>query len=198
MGCRTVTAMAAPSSLDRALAAELLLFFYLDAVQAIAPHPVSLWLPLRALGPFVLYECIALVALTWRQRRGLGILTPLRFVNAAIETSLPSVLLWVISQYWGPSVALGAWPSMLYFVFIVAATLRLDFALPVFTGAVAAIGYAVVVVLVVPLTAAPDEPILALPYHLTKAALMLAAGVVAGLVAVRLRRTFRRAVDEAA
>ena len=122
-----------------------------------------------------------------------------RFVNAAIETSLPSVLLWTISQHWGPSVvALGAWPSMLYFVFIVASTLRLDFTLPVFTGAVAAVGYSAVALLVSPLSSPDEELVLAPLYHLTKAGIMLVSGVVAGLVATRLRRTFHRAVDESA
>ena len=81
---------------------------------------------------------------------------------------------------------------------VLAATLRLDFGLPVFTGAVAAIGYMLVVVLVLPLSNTPDDPLLAPLYHLTKAGIMLRAGVVAGLVAMRLRHTFRRAVDVAA
>ena len=37
--------------------------------------------------------------------------------------------------------AFGTWPTMLYFIFIVASTLRLDFLLPAFTGIVAAAGY---------------------------------------------------------
>src|SRR5262249_60034060 len=113
---------------------------------------------------------------------GGAVITPLRFVNAAIETSLPSVLLWTISRYWGPVAALGAWPSMLYFVFIVASTLRLDFALPAFTGAVAAVGYTLVAFLVAPLSTPAEEPALAPLYHLTKAVIMLVAGVVAGPV----------------
>ena len=38
-----------------------------------------------------------------------------------------------------PHVLLGFWPPMLYFVFIVLSTLRLDFWLSVWTGAVAAV-----------------------------------------------------------
>jgi adenylate cyclase len=150
------------------------------------------------LGPFVLYEFVALSAVTWWRRRGGRVITPLRFVNAAIETTLPSVLLWTIGHYWSPQVALGAWPSMLYFVFIVAATLRLDFALPVFTGVVAAVGYSAVAFLLPAEPATPAEVVLAPLYHLTKAGIMLLAGVVAGLVSRQLRRTFRRAVEEAA
>jgi adenylate cyclase len=177
---------------------EILLLLYFDTVKPLSGRPLSVWLPFRLLGPFLLYECVAVLALTWWRRRGGPVLTPLRFVNAFIETSLPSVLLWSISHYWGPSVALGAWPSMLYFVFIVASTLRLNFVLPMFTGAVAAVGYAIVAFLVSPLSSPFDEPVLSPLYHLTKAGIMLVAGVVAGLVATRLRQTFRRAVDESA
>jgi len=177
---------------------ELLLFLFLDTVAPLTRRPLPAWLPLRLLRPYLLYECVALLALRWWRRHGGAVITPLRFVNAAIETSLPSVLLWTISRYWGPVMALGAWPSMLYFVFIVASTLRLDFALPVFTGVVAAVGYSIVALLVSPLSSPAEEPVLAPLYHLTKAGIMLVAGVVAGLVATRLRRTFRRAVDESA
>jgi adenylate cyclase len=177
---------------------EVLLWRYGETVQPLTRQALSLWIPLRVLGPFVLYEFVALAAVTWWRRRGGRVITPLRFVNATIETSLPSVLLWTIGHYWSAPVALGAWPSMLYFVFIVAATLRLDFALPVFTGAVAALGYSTVAVLLLAGPPEPDAPALLPLYHHTKAGMMLLAGLVAGLVSTRLRRTFRRAVDEAA
>jgi adenylate cyclase len=121
-----------------------------------------------------------------------------RFANAMVETSLPTVILWEANQYASPAVAFGTWPMMLYFLFIVASTLRLDFVLPAFTGAVAAIGYLGLVYAVLPLDAASADPVLLPLYHLTRAAIMLAAGVVAGLVAIRLRSKFRLAVSEAA
>jgi adenylate cyclase len=111
---------------------------------------------------------------------------------------MPSVFLWAVGQYWSPAVTFGSWPATLYFVFIVAATLRLDFALPLFTGAVAGIGYMVVVLLTVPLSFGATDPLAAWLYHLTKSAIMVVAGLVAGLVSVRLRNTFRQAVEETA
>jgi adenylate cyclase len=139
----------------------------------LARRPLSAWLPLRVLGPFVLYECVAMLVLERRRARGAGLYAPLRFANAIIETSLPTVLVWTVSQHWSPEVAFGSWPSMLYFIFIVASTLRLDFALPVFTGMVAAVGYMLVVLLAVPLSTTPDDPVVAPLYHLTKAGIML-------------------------
>ena len=150
------------------------------------------------LGPFTLYEFGASRVLEQLRRPGRSIPTALRFVNATIETSLPSVVLWTGAKYWPAAAALGAWPSLLYVVFIVASTLRLGFWLPVFTGAVCAAGYMLVVALVVPLSITPADPLMSPIYHLIKASIMLIAGVVAGLVAMRLRGTFHRAVDEAA
>jgi adenylate cyclase len=92
----------------------------------------------------------------------------------------------------------SAWPSTLYFVFIVASTLRLDFALSVFTGVVAAAGYFGVAAALLPLNSDSADPMLQPLFHLAKAVIMLLAGVVAGLVALRLRAKFRSAVGEAA
>ena len=90
--------------------------------------------------------------------------------------------------------AFGAWPTLLYFVFIVASTLRLDFVLPAFTGAVAAIGYLGLACWILSFGAVAANPL----GYASKAAMMVAAGVVAGLVALRLRAKFRYAVEQAA
>jgi adenylate cyclase len=177
---------------------EALLFIFQEDAQRLARRPVPLWLPLAVLGPFAAYEFGASLVLERFRRRGRPVFTALRFVNATIETSLPSVVTWTGAKYWPAAAALGAWPSLLYFVFIVASTLRLGFWLPVFTGAVSAVGYMLVVSLLVPLSTTPDDPLTFPVYHVIKAGIMLIAGVVAGLVAMRLRRTFRRAVDEGA
>lgn len=177
---------------------QILFIAYHDLVESIANRPLALWLPLRLFGPFLIYECIVTVVLARRLRRSAPLPMPIRFVNAAVETSLPTVILWRVAQDMSPETVFGSWPSMLYFVFIVAATLRLDFALPAFTGLVSAAGYLLVVALVVPLSSNPSSAVEAPLYHVTKAAVMVAAGVVAGLVAVRLRHKFERAIEEGA
>jgi adenylate cyclase len=87
---------------------------------------------------------------------------------------------------------------MLYFLFIVASTLRLDFVLPALTGAVAAAGYLGVAFAVLPLDLTSSDPVLAPLFHLTRAGLMLIAGILAGFVAIRLRAKFTLAVAEGA
>ncbi len=177
---------------------QLLFLIAPDTLQQLMRKPIPTWLPVGAIGPFLAYEIVALLVLHYRISRGKDMPAAARFGNVLIETSLLTVILWWANEYASPATAFGAWPSMLYFIFIVASILRLDFALSAFTGAVAAIGYLGVVYAVLPLSAASADPELVPVYHLMRAGIMLLAGVVAGLVALRLRSKFRSAVTEAA
>jgi adenylate cyclase len=179
------------------LAADLVLFGFRPAVLTEAMlKPAHWWLPLRVIGPFLAYECAALAVLSYRQKHGFGMPKPARFANALIETSLPTYIVWWVNDYAGPAAAFNAWPFLLYFVFIVASTLRLDFTLPAFTGAVAAAGYIGLALTLLP--AASSDPTLSPFFHVMKGFVMVLAGVVAGLVALRLRGKFVRAAEEAA
>jgi adenylate cyclase len=169
-----------------------------ELVERLAHQHVAWSLPLLVIGPFLAYEIVVAFALSWRQARGLGMPRAARFANAAVETSLPTVILWVIDAHTGPDFAFGSWPSLLYFVFITAATLRLNFVLPLFTGIVAATGYLALAFAVLPLSAQSADPVLVPVYHLSKALIMLLAGLVAGLVALRLRGKFARAFEAVA
>jgi adenylate cyclase len=171
---------------------EVLFLFARDLIEQLTQRPLPPWLPAGIIGPFLAYEIVALLVLRYRITRGVVFPTLARFANALVETSLPTVgLLWV-NQYATPAVAFGTWPTVLYFIFIVASTLRLDFALPAFTGTVAAAGYLGVATWVLSFHGMATNPNLVI-----KGALMVVAGVVAGLVALRLRAKFRRAVEEA-
>ena len=167
------------------------------AVQHLFIKPVPWWLPIAVLGPFLGYELTAQLLLRARIARGKGMPVAARFANAAVETSLPTVILWSVSDHGGPSLAFSAWPSMLYFLFIVAATLRLEFVLPAFTGLVAAIEYLALAVLLLPLSAHSADPVLSPFFHIAKAVTMLIVGVVAGLVGMRLRSKFMHVIEEA-
>jgi adenylate cyclase len=169
-----------------------------DIVERLAHQQVAWYLPLLVIGPFLAYEIVVAFVLTWRQSRGLGMPRAARFANAAAETSLPTVILWVIDAHTGADFAFGSWPSLLYFVFITAATLRLNFVLPLFTGIVAAAGYLALAYAVLTLSSESADPVLVPVYHLSKALIMLLSGLVAGLVALRLRGKFARAFEAVA
>ena len=167
-----------------------------DGIQYFASKPVGPELPVYVIGPFLLYETAVFFLLS---RAVAGKLRPpafARYVNAVVETSLPSVILLVASTYTEPAVIFGGWPSLLYFVFIIAATLRLNFALPLLTGVSSAAGYMAVAAYVLPLSMAASNPVETVLYHLSRAFIMLVAGVVAGLVSLRLRRTLVRVNEQ--
>ncbi|HEX9464100.1 MAG TPA: adenylate/guanylate cyclase domain-containing protein [Alphaproteobacteria bacterium] len=187
------------------LAATLAVLFTLDVVlfgpfhdllRTYATRPLPTWLPVAVIGPFLAYEGITILVLRYRIARGWPMPEALRLLNAAIETSLPTAILWAMTHYLSPAIAFGTWPELLYAVFIVASTLRLDFLLPLFTGAVGTVGYMTVAMLAVPLSTSTTDPIATPLYHLTKAGIILLGGIVAGLVAMRLRSKFRRAFEE--
>ena len=97
------------------------------------------WVPLAGIGPFVVYEVVVLFVLRWRSANDKDFPLLGRFANALIETSLPSVVIVVLSRHMNPVLVFGFWPPMLYFLFILLSTLRLDFSLSLWTGAVAAV-----------------------------------------------------------
>ena len=176
---------------------ECLFLFGQDFLRQFLRETVPPWTPLRVIGPFLAYEIVVLFVLRYRRSRGKDMPTLARFANALIETSLPTAILWWANEYAGAVAAFGTWPSLLYFLFIVSSTLRLDFALPVFTGVVAAGSYLGLAYALLPIDSASSVPVLVPIYHLSKAAVMLITGIVAGLVGMRLRGKFRFAFAEA-
>src|SRR6185369_4653428 len=102
------------------------------------PDGIAWWMPLAGIGPFILFELVALTVLSLRIRADKDFPQPARFANALIETSLPGVIIYVLGQHMAPELVFGFWPPMLFFVFIVLSTLRLDFWLSLWTGFVAA------------------------------------------------------------
>src|SRR5687767_10488703 len=82
------------------VAVELMFIVFNDDVQRLARRPIPVWLPLAVLGPFTLYEIGVSLGLGRFRRRAMPVPTVLRFVNATIETTLPSVLLWTLARHW--------------------------------------------------------------------------------------------------
>jgi adenylate cyclase len=156
------------------------------------------WEPLAAIGPFLLYELVVMTVLRIRLARDKDFPRPARFANALIETSLPGVIIVLLSSHMDPQIVFGFWPPLLYFIFILLSTLRLDFWLSLWTGAVAAIQQLVLVLWLLPLAPWGDIPEKTLVYHSSRSAVLLLAGVVAGIVAGSLRRQFEKSVAAAA
>ena len=167
-------------------------------IERIFRGRLAWWEPLISIGPFALYEFIVLFVLKWRASRDGDFPRYARFANAFIETSLPSILILVLSRHMEPTALFGFWPPLLYFVFILLSTLRLDFLLSLWTGAVAAVQQLLLVLWLIPLAPHAAAPEHSLFYHFTRSIALLGAGVIAGIVAGSLRRQFDKSVAAAA
>lgn len=190
----------------KAVAAVLLFILSLTTIglqvlpelrERLFPGGIEWWMPLAAIGPFVLYEIAAVAFLTWRVSRGADFPQPARFANALIETSLPGVIIYTLSQHMEPQLVFGFWPPMLYFVFIVLSTLRLDFWLSLWTGIVAATQQLGLALWLLPITLSGDRPEQALVYHLSRSTMLMVAGIAAAIVARALRQQFENSVAAA-
>jgi adenylate cyclase len=167
-------------------------------VQQMFSARLEWWTPLVGIGPFVLYEVIALFVLRWRAAQDKDFPRIARFGNALIETSLPSVIILELSRHMEATTVFGYWPPLIYFVFILLSTLRLDFWLSVWTGAVAAIQQFLLAYWLMPLELFVTVPEHALTYHISRSVVLLGTGIVAGIVADSLRQQFETAVGAAA
>ncbi len=190
----------------KAIAAVLLFILGLTTIglqvlpelrERLFPNGIEWWTPVAAIGPFVLYEIAAVAFLGWRMARGKDFPQAARFANALIETSLPGVIIYVLAHHMEPQLVFGFWPPMLYFVFIVLSTLRLDFWLSLWTGIVAAVEQFSLALWLLPLTASGDRPEEALVYHLSRSTMLMLAGIAAAVVARALRQQFENSVAAA-
>jgi adenylate cyclase len=122
-----------------------------------------------------------------RRRRGMP--RVLQYLNAFVETSVPSILILLVSREINPVYVLQSPLGLLYAVFIVLSTLRLDFRLSAFTGLVAAAQYVALsfAYLRTGDGTAAGTPFGAPPYYLAKGAMLLLAGLAAGFVAQQLQ-----------
>lgn len=146
-------------------------------------------------GALVVYELLLRYVLGRQLGRGRMLPGALRFLSAFIETSVPTILMLLIGQYTNPVVVLQGPPALLYGVFIVLSTLRLDFRLSVFTGLVAAVEFVALSIVVAQGDAdgATPEVLSAPAFVLMKGVMLLLAGVAAGFVAGQLRRRIVKA-----
>jgi adenylate cyclase len=150
-----------------------------------------------AFSAFIAYELFAATLLTIFLRRDRNFPVFGRYMNALVETSFPTVLLYVLAGYLSAPVIFGMWPALLYFLFIILSTLRLDFVLSAFTGAVAAVELFALAFVTLHLSGRAEDLNFSIGYHLTRSAVLLAAGLLAGYVGATIKSHFQRALAAA-
>ncbi|SFO68804.1 adenylate cyclase [Bradyrhizobium sp. Ghvi] len=117
-----------------------------------------------------------------------------RYIGATIETSLPTLILILQIRSMGAGPALGFVLPLVYFIFVILSTLRLDFWLSTFTGFVAG---AELLAVALYYNSASDtgEPLIY--FHTVRSTVILVCGVLAGSVGAQLRRQFAASIAAA-
>jgi adenylate cyclase len=185
------------------IATALLLFVVLWAVDLLDPEELNhIWRgrfrPVyltAALIPFILFELWVYVSISRHLKLDRDLWVVRRYLGALIETSLPTVALAVHIENMGPVQALGFVMPLAYFIFIILSTLRLDFWLSTFTGAVAAAELLAMAMFDHP--AATTDPAPDIWYHGARSLFILLSGILAGAVGVQLRRQFAASIQAA-
>jgi len=168
-------------------------------MQRIFKGQLAWYTPLLFLSPVLAFEAVVWWAIGYLLKTGRKPPIILRYLNALIEITLPTLLLLFAAQVFGPIYSLTTPPVYVYFIFIALAALRLDFALCVFTGVVAGAEYMAVALYGIGQARAAgsfDPILLALAAHLGKAGVMVISGVVTGLVTRQIRQRIANALSE--
>jgi adenylate cyclase len=147
---------------------------------------------LQVVAVFALLACYELTIrqiLGRRLEQGKTLPRRLRFLNAFVETSVPSIVMLLGSRQVDPVYPLESAAAYMYPVFIVLSTLRLDFRLSVFTGGVAAVEYVILSFALVGGSEVAAGTLLSLPpFYLAKGVMLVLAGLAAGFVADQIKR----------
>src|SRR4029450_11012262 len=111
-----------------------------------------------------------------------------RYLNAAIETSIPTIVIIAFMKTMDANVALTSGAVLTYYFFIILSALRLDFWLSAFTGVVAGVSYAGLVIWCLDelrngLTDVPER----VAGYILRPIFLLLGGIMAGLVAKQIR-----------
>src|SRR5665213_2266914 len=185
------------------LATALVLVVVLWTVALVAPDELDhVWrgrfrpIDLNAiLLPFILFELWVRAAIGRYLKLDRDLPAARRYLGVLIETSLPTVVLAVHIENMGPVQALGFVMPLVYFLFIILSTLRLDFWLSTFTGLVAAAELFAMAMYYHPVPTTDPEP--DIWYHGARSMIVLISGILAGAVGVQLRRQFAASIQAA-
>ncbi|MGX7745616.1 adenylate/guanylate cyclase domain-containing protein [Rhodopseudomonas parapalustris] len=140
--------------------------------------------------PFLVFETYLMLLLRRRFAQGSDLPVWRRYVGVLVETSLPTVGIYLQMNTMGANQALAFAAPLGYFIFIILSTLRLDFWLSTFTGFVAAAELLGIAMLYQPPGFADHRPP-DFAFHFIRSVIVFTCGVLAGGVGLQLRRQFQ-------
>jgi adenylate cyclase len=144
------------------------------------------------LFPVILFELWVHGTISRHLRLGRDMPMFRRYLGALVETSMPTLALALEIDSMGAVEALGFAVPLIYFIFIILSTLRLDFWLSTFTGFVAAAELLCMAMFYHPVGSTDPAP--DLYYHAVRSVIILICGMLAGAVGVQLRRQFEASI----
>jgi len=111
-----------------------------------------------------------------------------RFVNTAIEISLPSLVIMVVARQYPSFDILQSPAVMIYFIFIILSTLRLDIVLSLFCGSIASLSYVLISIFIYNHFNSVDG---------ARVFILFFSGIASGLVAKQIRGSINNSLKEA-
>ncbi|MBI5129033.1 MAG: adenylate/guanylate cyclase domain-containing protein [Rhodopseudomonas palustris] len=165
-------------------------------IEAIWHGKFSLVQLLVSFTPFLAFETYLVLLLRRRLAQGRDLPVWRRYIGVLVETSLPTVGIYLQMDSMGANQALAFAAPLGYFIFIILSTLRLDFWLSTFTGFVAAAELLGIAMLYHPPGFA-DRPSPDFAFHFIRSVIVFTCGVLAGGVGVQLRRQFEASIAAA-
>lgn len=153
------------------------------------------WLAI-VFGGLSLYELFYAITLILFLKKGRMFPIVPRFLNAFIEVSIPSVIIYFAFKVFFSIQALFTPILFVYFIFISLSSMRLMFTLSFFTGIAAGIEYMMVANYII-IHARFDENYSSLYYpgmHVSKGILLMLVGLVTGLVSIQVKKRMRRSI----
>jgi len=136
----------------------------------------------------LLYEFAADYGIRTVLRKKIRIPEAAKFGNALIETSIPTVVLFLVSQGMAPAALFNSPVIFLYFFFIVLSVLRLSLPLSLWTGIVSGIGMATAGYFLMPWRESQADFGTSIIPVFVKGLVFVVLGFVAGFVANELRK----------
>jgi adenylate cyclase len=179
--------------------ALLLIVAVLNAVHIATATPLPAFkAALFVVATVIVYEWVMRQLFNRYLREERQLPPVIRYLNVAIETSFPTILLAAFGHVMRADVALTSATVLAYFFFIILSALSLDFRLSVFAGVVAAAGYvALILIFRDQLPFGPGQSSQQRVAYIMRPVLLLVGGVIAGVVAARIRSGILRSLHAA-
>jgi len=148
------------------------------------------------LGIFLIYELLARKAFSLFIERKKQPPEIIRYLNAFIETTIPTLGMILLGIFQSPTDAILSPITLVYFFFIMLSTLRLNFKLSMFTSFIAAIEYLTLALYYYKTNQIKNVDLISveLPLIILRAFFYLIGGAIAGVVSLQIKEGFLKSI----